>query len=432
MKKTNVVIIGGGAAGLMAACSAAKCLNRKGSVTVIEGNQKLGRKLLATGNGRCNLTNLNVSAEHYHGDSDKIVGLLAEYSPQSVMGIFREMGLVTKADPEGRVYPRNLQAAAVLTTLRNYAEELGVEFLSGIGVDSVEKRGVSFTVSLADGDKLTTEKCILACGGAASPKHSCAGNGYELAKSLGHSVTALYPALTQLICKNKRLKSLSGTRCAANIDLVADKQVIYSESGEVQFTDSGLSGICIFGVSIYASEFFALGRIGNAKYKSVQCVLDMLPDMSFSDIVNYIEDIKCKFPKRCMSELLIGLLPAKLGTALIAEANADASADIGSLAPSQIRRIASLIKAWRLDISGTKGWNEAQVTAGGIPLSELDTKTMGSKKCRGLFLAGEMLNIHGDCGGYNLHFAWASGAVAGKAAAGDFLKRKEVANDKNS
>ena len=417
MKKTEIVIIGGGAAGLMAACAAAKSIQRPGAVLVLEGNQKLGRKLLATGNGRCNLTNLQASLPHYHGDVRDAAALFEEYTPEKVMSVFREMGLVTKADDEGRVYPHNLQAAAVLSVLREFAEENGAECAVGKTVTEIKKVKNGFHVLCADGEEIEAAKCILACGGAASPKHSCSADGYVFAKALGHSVTPLYPVLTQLVCKGKVFKSLSGTRCAVHASLLADGKCVYSEGGEVLFSDVGLSGICIFGLSVYAGAFFATGKIGDKAYKTLSCALDCLPEWSFSEIADYLSEMRSGFPNRLAGDMLMGLMNMNIGYAMVQAAGIDPNGKLKSVSMGQIQKIASLIKAWRFEVTGTKSWNDAQVTAGGVPLCEVNTATMESKKTRGLYLSGEMLNIHGDCGGYNLHFAWATGRTAGLNAA---------------
>lgn len=416
MQKTEIVIIGGGAAGLMAACAAAQKLKKRDAVVVVEGNPKLGRKLLATGNGRCNLTNLHMSPAHYHGDVSTITPLLALYTPQAVLAVFRDMGLVTKADSEGRVYPHNLQAAAVLAVLRGWAEENGVACVIGSAAISVLKTKRGFLVKCADGEEIEAKRCILACGGAAFPKHSCSADGYTFAKELGHTVTPLYPTLTQLVCKGK-FKPLSGTRCTVRAGLLADGKEVYVENGEVLFSDTGLSGICIFGLSVYAAEFFATGKIGGKTYKTLSAVLDCLPDWSFTEITDYLNEIRLHFPNRMAGDLLMGLLNMKIGYALVQAAGIDPARGAKFVTAGQIQKLAALIKSWRFEVTGTKSWNEAQVTAGGVPLVELDAETMASKKNGGLYLAGEMLNIHGDCGGYNLHFAWATGLAAGKAAA---------------
>jgi len=415
MKRANIVILGGGAAGLMAACTAAQNKNA-GPIVVVEGNPKLGRKLLATGNGRCNLTNMHVSPAHYHGDVRAVEPLLSKYTPEKIRAVFRTLGLITREDSEGRVYPHNLQAAAVLSILRDYAAEHGVRFLLERTAVSVQKMKKGFRITLSDGEEIEAAKCILACGGAASPKHSCS-DGYTLAKTLGHTVTPLYPVLTQLVCQEK-LKPVSGARCAAEATLLSDGQPVCSETGEVQFTDNSLSGICIFGLSIPAGEFFSTGKIQGKPYKTLSVRLDLLPDLSFRELADYLLEIRANFPDRPAGDFLTGLLNMKVGYWLIQRAGMDPCLPVKRIPQGQIQKLAALIKGWTLEITGTKGWNDAQVTAGGVPLSEIRNDTMESKKAPGLYLTGEMLNIHGDCGGYNLHFAWSTGCAAGADAAG--------------
>ncbi|WP_419486539.1 NAD(P)/FAD-dependent oxidoreductase [Hominenteromicrobium sp.] len=379
METKDIIIIGGGAAGLMASCAAAHVLKKRGSVLVLEGNAKLGRKLLATGNGRCNLTNLNVSPAHYHGDVTAIQDLLHEYTPEAICAVFREMGLVTKADSEGRVYPQNQQAAAVLSALRWDAEKYGVSFSEEHTVSKIEKVKNGFTLICTDGTQLFT----------------------------------------------KQWKTLSGTRAPANAVLLADGKPVYKESGEVQFTDTGISGICVFGLSVYAGEFFALGTIRNKKYASLAVQLDLLPDMAYQDVLDYLLEMTKLYPARAAGDLLSGLLNMRLGYMLVGAAGIAQSEPAVKIKAPQLKKLASLLKGWRLDITGTKDFSAAQVTAGGVPLTELDPHTMASKQAPGLYLAGEMLNIHGDCGGYNLHFAWASGITAGKSAAYRCLKEEK-------
>ena len=424
MEKVDIAVIGGGAAGLMAACAAARVMKKAGAVLVLEGNQKLGRKLLATGNGRCNLTNLAAAPAHYHGDTAATAQLLAHYTPDMVRGVFRDMGLVTKPDGEGRVYPRSGQAAAVLAALRGCAGENGAVCRVGTPVTAIRKTKRGFSVEMGGGETLEAAACILACGGAASPKHSC-GGGYALAEALGHTVTPLYPALTQLVCAGKTAKSLSGVRCAARAALLADGKEICAESGDVQFTDTGLSGICVFGLSIYAAEFFAQETIGGRAHKALSAALDCLPEWTFSEVLDYLLELRAAYPVRAAGDLLAGVLNLRVGCALVQAAGIDPAQAAKRLTRGQLQRLAALVKSWNFTVTGTKGFQDAQITAGGVPLGEVDVLTMQSRKVKNLYIAGEMLNIHGDCGGYNLHFAWATGMAAGTAAAEAIRKKGE-------
>lgn len=424
MKKAEIAIVGGGAAGLMAACAAAQALRKNGAVLLVEGNAKLGRKLLATGNGRCNLTNTGVAPEHYHGDVQAALPLLRQFTPEAICAAFRDMGLVTQPDGEGRVYPRSRQAAAVLSALRCCAEESGAVCRLGTAVTAVGKAKHGFLVKCADGEVLEAEACILACGGAASPKHSCSADGYAFAKALGHTVTPLYPVLAPLQCGGKVFRALAGMRCAARAALLGDGKEIYAESGEVLFSETGLSGICIFGLSVYAAEFFAVGKIGGKTYKRLSVALDCLPEWTFPELCDYLREMRAAYPNRTAGDLLMGVLNVRVGYALVQAAGIDPACSAKDVRAAQLQKLSALVKSWRFPVTGTKGWQDAQVTAGGVSLSEVDPLTMESRKTPGLYLAGEMLNVHGDCGGYNLHFAWSTGMVAGRAAA-EKMKRFE-------
>ena len=248
MEQWNIAVIGAGASGLMAAYQAAKALG-PGSVLLLEGNPKPGKKLLATGNGRCNLTNLHIAPQHYHGDVEAAAPLLARYPAQRVMDAFGGMGLLCRADGEGRVYPNNLQAAAVLQTLWDACREAGVTERWAFPCKGITPQQGGFLLHGPEGQRLFARQCILACGGKASPKHSCPGGGYALAEALGLPVTGLRPSLAPLKSPAKALRSLKGMRCKARAALYCQGEAVYAESGEVLFGDGTLSGICIFNLS---------------------------------------------------------------------------------------------------------------------------------------------------------------------------------------
>lgn len=424
METKDIIIIGGGAAGLMASCAAAHVLKKRGSVLVLEGNAKLGRKLLATGNGRCNLTNLNVSPAHYHGDVTAIQDLLHEYTPEAICAVFREMGACHQAGQRGQGIPaesagsgRTLRFAVGCRKIRRvvfgrthrlknresqkriYAHLYGrhAAFHKAVYFD-VRRCGISAPF-LRRG--LHARKAARPHGDKAVPVFNAV---YRARKAVENAVRHARP------CK-----------CRA----FGRRQTVYKESGEVQFTDTGISGICVFGLSVYAGEFFALGTIRNKKYNSLAVQLDLLSDMAYQDVLDYLLEMTKLYPARAAGDLLSGLLNMRLGYMLVGAAGIAQSEPAVKIKAPQLKKLASLLKGWRLDITGTKDFSAAQVTAGGVPLTELDPHTMASKKAPGLYLAGEMLNIHGDCGGYNLHFAWASGITAGKSAAYRCLKEEK-------
>ncbi len=401
-------MIGAGAAGLMAARKAACCQKEAGkpvSAILLDGNQKPGKKLLATGNGRCNLTNLHVSPENYHGDVEEAGPLLSAFPPEKVIAEFERMGLLCRPDGEGRVYPNSLQAASVLWLLWSACEEAGVETLWNFQVSSVQKEKDLFYLKSSDGRGISARRCILASGGAASSKHSCAGNGYELAKSLGHSVTRLSPALVPLRSASRLCRSLKGIRCKAKAALYSDGKKLSEESGEVIFGEERISGICIFNLSSYLSE-----------KGPWEVELDLLEQWEEKQILDFWHKLQKNRPALPASELFSGLLNLKVGQELIKLSKINREKSISSFSDEELSRAVKTAKALRIPITGPVGFEDAQCTAGGVPLEEVDPFTMGSKKCPGLFLAGELLNLNGDCGGYNLHWAWITGMAAGQSA----------------
>lgn len=409
MERWDVVVVGAGASGLMAAQAAARTLKAQGqpgAVLLVEGNPKPGKKLLATGNGRCNLTNLEASLPHYHGDGVLAAPLLEEYTPQRILEEFESMGLLCRADSEGRVYPRSLQAAAVLQALRGACEEAGAILRCGWGVTGICREEGGFRLENSQGEALWAARCVLACGGKASPKHSFSEGGYRLAQGLGHRVTSLRPSLTGLQSPKKCLRSLKGMRVRAAVSLLRQGEVLRKEKGEVLFGERGLSGICVFDLSAYLPEDCRDG----------EAALDLLEELSYREVLAFLERQAKAHPRRPAWELFSGAVNLRVGEELMKELGLPREALCGELTRQQLRKAAALAKDWRFPVSGTGDWDSAQVTAGGVPLNEVDSLTMESRRCPGLYLTGELLNIDGDCGGFNLHWAWATGLAAGQAA----------------
>lgn len=400
MRQAETAIIGAGAAGLIAAGKAGR------GAVLLEGSPKPGKKLLATGNGRCNLTNLNVSPEHYHGDR-AAASVLEKYMPKKIFAEFESMGLLCRTDSEGRAYPYNFQAAAVLQALCCTCEQTGVSTEWDFTVENISRENGGFVIKAADGREVFAKRCILAVGGAASPRHSCAKNGYELAKALGHSVTRLSPSLAPLKTTARSCRSLKGMRCRARAALYLNGNEVYAESGEVIFGDGQLSGICIFNLSARLR-----GMSGNMEVR-----LDLLDEMQVFELVKYLKRLQGLRPEMKASELFAGVLNLRIGQELVKLCGIDRDKRLSAISGAEIEKAAQLCKNWRFPVVGTGDWDSAQVTSGGVPLAEIDLNTMESKKCAGLYLVGEMLNVDGDCGGYNLHWAWATGLAAGTAAA---------------
>lgn len=408
--------MGAGASGLMAAEKAARCLReqgKSGTVILLEGNPRPGKKLLATGNGRCNLTNLHISPEHYHGDVAAAEAVLTLWPAGQIMEEFGSLGLICTSDGEGRVYPNGLQAAAVLQALWSACEEAGVETAWGFEVSSITPEAGGFSLHSKNGEALFAEKCIMACGGMASPRHSCGEKGYGLVRSLGHTVTELSPVLTPLKTSSKLCRSLKGNRCKAKASLYRNGEKLGEEQGEVLFGDGQLSGICIFNLS---------SRLGKES-ENAEIRLDLLSRFSVQGITSYLKQLRKNRPALPAGELFSGALNLRIGQELVKSLGFSREMPIGELSAQQLKCAAEAAKELRFPIIGCGPWESAQVTAGGVPLSEIELPFMESKKRLGLYLTGELLNLHGDCGGYNLHWAWATGMAAGRSAAESCMGR---------
>lgn len=400
MRDFTLAVVGAGASGLMAACRAAKALG-PGRVALLDGNQKPGKKLLTTGNGRCNLTNLHIDAARYHGDAALAAPLFSAYPTDLILEEFASLGLLTRADAEGRVYPRSLQAASVLQTLWGACEERGVSFFADSPVARIVPCRGGFL--LEGREPIQAQKCVLACGGKASPKHSCDGNGYALAKSLGHMVTPLRPGLVPLACPKKLTSPLKGMRTKARASLWERGRELAAGSGEVIFGEGTLSGIVLFDLSLHLR---GPGEV----------VLDLAEEMSQNELFDYLCQLRARRPALPVREIFSGLVNLRIGQQRAKALGFTGDAPISALRSADLRRAAEGLKQWRLPVEPSQNWDAAQITIGGVPLSEVDINTMASKCQKGLYLTGELLNMHGDCGGYNLHWAWATGIAAGRSA----------------
>ncbi len=354
-------------------------------VRLIEKNPILGRKLLATGNGRCNLTNSNCP------------------DALDTLDYLKELGLLTREEGEGRIYPYSEQAAAVQEVLISELTRKKVELLIGTEVKAIEKNGLAFTIKTEEG-LLVSDQVILATGGKAGPQFGSTGDGYRFAKAFGHTVVRLMPSLVQMVSDEPYFKELKGVRAKGLVELLRNDRVIGREAGEIQFTEDGLSGICIFNLS---REYVREDRIR----------IDLYPEYSEKALEEFLA-ARVKEPgKRGLSQLLGGMLHKKLIPVVLSLVSLNKDMKACELPPDDITAIARQLKDWRVSITGTKGWKEAQVTSGGVDLAELDPETLESRLVPGLYFAGELLNVDGKCGGYNLQWAWSSGRKAGDAAA---------------
>lgn len=414
--KYEIAVVGGGAAGLMAAGEAAKLLGG-GKVALLEAAPRVGKKLLATGNGRCNITNLSAAWPVYHGDAPLAREVFESISPAEVLQQFEAMGLFCREEEQGRVYPQNGQASAVLDALRLFFQKQGGEELCGAAVVQVKRQKSGYLLSLEDGRTLLASRLILAQGGKASPQIS-SDQGISLARQLGHSQTALLPALVQVTVPQAMVRALKGVRCSGAVRFLADGHAVRQEEGEIQFTERGLSGVCVFQLSRLAAEYAASKTVQGKPYKNVQLAVDLLPESSFQEVCELLRCLASIYPQLAARDLLFGVLPKRVGQQVMASALSEKAGEpAGSLGGPWVKTVAGVLKGWAFPVTGTLPWQHAQVTAGGVPLAELFLPSMESRISSGVYLAGEQLNVDGDCGGFNLHWAWISGMAAGRSAA---------------
>lgn len=399
----KIAIIGGGASGLCCAIAAAeKAGTGKNDIVIYESKDRVGKKILATGNGRCNMLNINACPDDYSSPSF-VRDILSAYGAESTRHFFESLGLYTRCDEEGRVYPLSNQATSVLDVLRFECEHLKVMTLCNEEITAIKKQGKGFVLS----DGKYYDKVVLACGGKATAKNF---GGYELLKSLGHTVTKLMPGLTKLTVKdNSFTKSLKGIRHKATLALYIDGKKVTEESGELLFADYGLSGIAVMQLSSFVARHFRNSKT----LPVVKC--DFIAEMSFEELCDNILRI-CSYNKGLKAEnLLTGFMPKKLGENILKSVGVPLGKSVGELSGKEIREIASACKSFSFEITALRPFDDAQVTCGGADIREFDSKTLESKKVKNLYCCGELLDIDGPCGGYNLLWAFACGRAAGES-----------------
>lgn len=407
-KNVDVAVIGGGASGIVAAVSCAKKLGKKYKVVIIERQARIGRKLLATGNGRCNITNRNISEEHYYGDKEIIKSVIGRFSPKDSEDFFGELGILFRDDEEGRVYPYSNQATTILDCMRIECEKLEIEEICNFSVSTIKKVNKKFIISSND-KNITAEYVILATGSQASPLLGANDSGYHILNEFGIYSTPLYPSLSPIHTKEK-YKNLKGVRAKGSISLIADGKIIKKRNGEIQFTDYGLSGICVFEISRFVNEFFVLGKISECKYKEIKLSADVMSEYSFTDLCLYLQKCRKIFSENKAVDILSGALNRKLSQSIIEYCKLS-NKTCKALTNSDIKKIANTVKNFTFTPIISDGYKSAQVGSGGICSKDIDSKTLMLKKVKNMFVCGELLNVDGDCGGYNLHFAFGSGMI---------------------
>lgn len=406
--KKRIAIIGGGASGLMAAITAAK---KGAEVTIYEAKERLGKKILATGNGKCNFTNLVQDDSCYRGqNSDFSKAAREAFDVEDTLCFFKSIGIEPKIR-NGYVYPNSEQAASVADALAMEVRAKKVRVILG-QVFSVKGSDGAFLVKSEQGTE-EYNKVILCCGSPAGMKNPKEFVGYQLAERFGHKITPLLPALVQLRCKEKWFKTVSGVRTEGKISVFENGKKIAEEKGELLFADYGLSGIPVFQVSRFAGEALLRGS-------KVSCKLDLLPGYSPEELEELLKKRVEILKNRTAEEVLTGLLNHKLNYVILKECNIDPVADSKkAYRDSDIKHLAEIYKNLTCQVTETNPFANAQVCAGGVDTSEIIPETMESKLVNGLYFAGELVDVDGTCGGYNLQWAWSSGYVAGLHAATD-------------
>ena len=403
--KTEIAVIGGGASGLMAAVTAKKSGKE---VIILERKDRILKKVLITGNGRCNITNVNANISNYFGKNiSSVENILNRFTPQDTMDFFNELGIVCNEENRGKVYPLSGQASSVVDALRFEAEKLGIKIETEFYVRKIEKDGFKFRIYSEDRKKIEAGRVIIAAGGQSYPELGSNGSGFELAKELGHSVTKLSPSIVQLKTEKNQVKGLQGIKTDVAVTAYGDNKKICTYDGELLFTDYGISGNVVFNISFVMPL-----------YKNVEFEIDFMEKFDYNELYEMLKERKRILSHLTMENYFNGMINKKLGQFLSKVSGIEKlSKPVKDLNDSDIRKLCTVLKKYRVKILETTGFKNAQVTAGGVSLDEVNTETLESKIVKGLYFSGEVLDVYGECGGFNLQWAWASGHIAGENTA---------------
>ena len=394
----KAAIIGGGASGLLCAAELLSGENRLigGDVVILERNDRVGKKLIATGNGQGNLTNAFISAENYSGNPAFIKTFIEQSKRINLTEYLKNLGIITEKDESGRIYPVSRQANSVLDILRAYLTGNNCTIITGFKANKITERGGVFTVSAENGEKITAENVVLAAGGKAAKQFGTDGQGYALAMAFGHKLTPLFPSLVQLKTEKEPIKGLKGVKANATVSLFDGNAFVKKASGDLLFTDYGVSGNTVFKISDKAVTL-----------KNPVLKVDFLPQF----IEQELSEILTKRTRdgfMSKTDILNGLVHKKLGETIV------------KLSGGELERIIKTVKSFEIKVTGTLGFDYAQTTKGGIVTSDIDPNSYESKLQRGLYITGEMLDVDGECGGYNLTFAFISGIIAARSIKNKF------------
>ena len=395
----TIVIIGAGASGMAAALAAAE--NGNNQVILLERQARVGRKLQATGNGRCNLSNIYASEQGYHGQNpDFVQSAICAFSPQDTLAWFGSLGLFTVTEDSGKVYPYSDQANSVVDVLRLALVKENIILKTGYEVTKIQKTDGGFILTNGE-ESITCDKLIVACGGLAGSKLGGTMSGYKLLAKLGHRSTKLRPSLVQIKSSWPELPSLKGVRTNCHVQILHDGEIFAQSTGELQLTEHGISGPVVFEIS---RDVCAQRGMWTAK-------LDFLPHIPADTLEAELQ--RRRETNLPMEELLTGILHNRLGRVLTKAAGIKGKQYVNQISNAELAETVNCVKHLEIILTEPLGMDSAQVTAGGVLTDGFDPHTMQSKLVSGLYACGEVLDIDGDCGGYNLQWAWSSGRMAG-------------------
>jgi len=404
--KYDIAIIGAGPAGIMAAILVAK--NGK-KVVLLEKNEKIGRKILATGNGRCNITNKYITEKNYRGaDKYFILDVLRQFNQEATIEFFESLGLILKEENNGRMFPRTNQASSVVELLNHELKKQNVTVLTGFEVKNIENN-THWLIGSADGKMIESNKLIMATGGRAAHHLGSSGDGLHWANKLGHSLSPIYPALVPIETVETWTKEVSGVKLEANVSVEFEGKIISSKFGDLLFTHFGLSGPAIMAQSSMIAPLLEKNK--------VKLIIDIFPELLKEELDKKLALILANSGAKTVKNSLLGVAPASILPIILRDASIDTNKKSAEISKAERIRIVDAMKKMTLLVKELRPFREAQVTSGGVNLVEVNAKTLESKIVPNLYFAGEILDVDGDSGGFNLQWAWSSGYVAGSSAA---------------
>lgn len=407
MTRLRCLVIGGGAAGILAAIAAAE---RGCRVALLEGNRQLGRKILVSGNGRCNLTNVEADRpDRYHGrQPDFARPALAAFPFRQTLRFFAELGVATREERRGRLFPLSDQAQSIVDVLQDRLQVLGVAVACGSKIRRLERTD-RFRAVAENGELWDAERVILASGGCSLPKLGADTSGLELAVRLGHTVTPLYPGLVPLESPDPHVRQMQGVRLHAQVQAPLSARRTIVDTDDLLFTAYGVSGLTVLNLSAQLVPLFERGPL--------DLLVSLFPGQSPEQVGALLQERWRQNPHRTLAGSFAGLLSSKLVGPFLARFGFAGDGRVAGISKADRWRLAQALTAWPIRVTAPRSFEYAEVTIGGVATGEVDPRTLESRLVPGLYFAGEMLDVHGDLGGYNFQWAWASGHLAGRMAA---------------